>query len=80
MRCWLREHVEDAVKSPLHDTNRCALCMLARDAERLTADNGPANFAPEVMQKRAIWRRDFQGTRREDANEAFQALMVNGSL
>ena len=57
VRCWLREHVEDAVKSPLHDTNRCALCMLARDAERLTADNGPANFAPEVMQKRAIWKR-----------------------
>ena len=75
VRCWLREHVEAAVKSPLHDTNSCALCMLARDAQLLTADNGPANFAPEVMQKRAIWRRDFQGFAKQDANEAFQALM-----
>ena len=75
VRCWLREHVEDAVKTPLHDSNTCALCMLARDAARLTAVNGPACFAPEVMQKRVIWNRDFAGTRQQDANEAFQALM-----
>ena len=49
--------------------------MLARDAERLSANNAAGCFPPEVMENRASWSRAFAGFAQQDANEAFQPLM-----
>ena len=74
VRRWLHEHLHAAVKPPLH-SNRCPLCMLARDVEQLTQSGIRVAHTPQVMLHRATWNLFFNNRNQQDAHEAFQSLL-----